>query len=67
MNQGYPGVFVHDPAAFIAQHSPLKRAAMQANFRLAGTPVVIPRAGLATDLETLECLIRSRMPAETRS
>ena len=67
MNQRYLGIFVHDPAAFIAQHSRLKRVAMQSNFRLAGTPVVIPRAGLATDLETLEGLIRARMPADTRS
>jgi hypothetical protein len=67
MNQRYLGVFVHDPAALIAKHSPLKRAALWSNFQFVGTPVVIPRAGLATDLETLERLIRARLPAEARS
>ena len=66
-NQAHLGIFVHDPAAFIAQSSPLKRATMHTNVRLSGAPVVIPRAALATDLETLENLIRSRWPAETRS
>ncbi len=67
MNQRYLGIFVHEPAAFIAKHSPLKRAALWSNFQFVGTPVVIPRAGLATDLETLERLIRARLPAEARS
>jgi hypothetical protein len=67
MNQPHLGIFVHDPPTFITQSSPLKRATMHTNVRLTGAPVVIPRAALAVDLQTLENLIRARWPAETRS
>jgi hypothetical protein len=66
MNQKCLGIFVHDPSAFIAQSSPVKRATMHTNVRLTGAPVVIRRAGLAVDLQTLEALIRARWPAATR-
>lgn len=67
LNQKFLGVFVADPAAFIARHSMFKRKALQANLSIGGAPVAIPRAGLAMDLEKLETLIRSRWAAESQS
>jgi hypothetical protein len=63
MNQSFLGVFVNDPAAFIAQHSMLKQKALQANLALGGTPIAISGTGLPISLNELEDVIRARWRA----
>ena len=62
-NQKMLGIDAVNPEAVIARYPMFKQWLMRMNLRMAGTPIVVPRAVLGVSLEELVLLIEARLPA----